>query len=106
MTDIIQYEGIENLGTTTDLINGKPIYDLDRIIETSGFTTAGDGCAGKWKQNGVTGQTPSQAPAQTGKATLNDGNGNQWELVREKNDIHLSKLGAKEGDDITDIFKA
>ncbi len=84
MTDIIQYEGIENLGTTTDLINGKPIYDLDRIIETSGFTTAGDGGAGKWKQNGVTGQTPSQTPGDLGsQVLLNDGNGNQWEFVGE-----------------------
>jgi len=81
MTDIIQYEGIENLGTTTDLINGKPIYDLDRVIETSGFTTAGDGGAGKWKQNGITGQTPSQTPAQLGDALINDANGNQWAFI-------------------------
>ncbi len=95
MTDIIQYEGIENLGTTADLINGKPIYDLDRIIETSGFTTAGDGGAGKWKQNGVTGQTPSQTPAQLGDALLNDANGNQWQLIRSSSEI-IDKIGLSE----------
>ncbi len=92
MTDIIQYEGIENLGTTTDLINGKPIYDLDRVIETSGFTTAGDGGAGKWKQNGITGQTPSQTPAQLGDALLNDASGNQWALCGES--INCLQFGA------------
>ncbi len=95
MTDIIQYEGIENLGTTTDLINGKPIYDLDRIIETSGFTTAGDGGAGKWKQNGVTGQTPSQTPAQLGDALINDASGNQWEIVLNAAEIHAKQVGCK-----------
>ncbi len=94
MTDIIQYEGIENLGTTTDLINGKPIYDLDRIIETSGFTTAGDGGSGKWKQNGITGQTPSQTPAQLGDALLNDASGNQWVLVTQ-GALNVMQLGAK-----------
>jgi len=100
MTDIIQYEGIENLGTTTDLINGKPIYDLDRIIETSGFTTAGDGGAGKWKQNGITGQTPSQTPAQLGNALLNDASGNQWSLVVE-GDYNPHCLGSV-SDGVTD----
>ncbi|MCP4929380.1 MAG: hypothetical protein GY918_10040 [Gammaproteobacteria bacterium] len=95
MTDIIQYEGIENLGTTTDLINGKPVYDLDRIIETSGFATSGDGGSGKWKQNGITGQTPSQTPAQLGDALLNDANGNQWTLIADVVDV--SALGAVSG---------
>ncbi|MCP3675060.1 MAG: hypothetical protein GY829_11415, partial [Gammaproteobacteria bacterium] len=103
---VVDIEALTGQQTTTELINSSTSYDADKVLETSGFNAAGDGCAGKWKQNGVTGQTPSQTPAQTGKATFNDGNGNQWELVREKNDIHLSKLGAKEGDDITDIFKA
>ncbi len=109
MTDIIQYEGIENLGTTTDLINGKPIYDLDRIIETSGFTTAGDGGAGKWKQNGVTGQTPSQTPAQLGDALLNDANGNQWELVNGalfSQQVGAVLDGVTDNENINDILVA
>ncbi len=76
------------------MINGKPIYDLDRIIETSGFATAGDGGAGKWKQNGVTGQTPSQTPAQLGDALLNDANGNQWYFICDA-DVDVKGLGAK-----------
>jgi len=67
--------------TTTELINSSVVYDADKVLETSGFTTAGDGGNGKWKQNGVTGQTPSQTPAQLGDALLNDASGNQWALV-------------------------
>ena len=57
------------------------------MLETSGFTTSGDGGSAKWKQNGVTGQTPSQTPAQLGDALLNDANGNQWGLVVTYNTV-------------------
>ncbi len=70
--------------TTSDLINSVVKYPQDDVIETCGFTAAGDGGAGKWKQNGVTGQTPSQAPEQLGGALLNDANGSQWSLVNGK----------------------
>ncbi len=86
--------------TTSDLINSVVKYPQDDVIETCGFTTAGDGGAGKWKQNGVTGQTPSQTPAQLNNALLNDANGNQWEAVR-KGRLHLSSLGAGLGGDDT-----
>ncbi len=69
--------------TTTELINSTVSYDADKVLETSGFTTAGDGGNGKWKQNGVTGQTPSQTPAQLGDALLNDASGNQWALIKK-----------------------
>ena len=51
-------------------------------MRLAGFTIIGDGGSGKWKQNGVTGQTPNQTPEQLGDGKiLNDNNGNQWELV-------------------------
>jgi len=78
VTDI---EALTGQQTTTELINSTTIYDADKVLETSGFNAAGDGGAGKWKQNGVTGQTPSQTPVQLGGTILNDANGNQWGLV-------------------------
>jgi hypothetical protein len=67
--------------TTTALIASTTTFSAATTIPTSGFTTSGDGGGHSWKQNGVTGQTVSQTPAQIGSALLNDGNGNQWALV-------------------------
>tara|TARA_R110001606_G_scaffold27768_3_gene88663 strand:- start:5998 stop:7911 length:1914 start_codon:yes stop_codon:yes gene_type:complete len=67
--------------TTTDLIASTATFAAATNIPTSGFTTSGDGGNGSWKQTGLTGQTPSQSPAQLGDALLNDGNGNQWALI-------------------------
>ena len=66
------------------------------MLETSGFTTSGDGGSGSWKQNGVTGQTVSQTPEQLGDGLLNDASGNQWSIVAESTDI-IDKLGLSEG---------
>jgi hypothetical protein len=66
--------------TTTSLINSTATYSADTIINTIGFAASGDGGKGGWKQNGVTGQTVSQSPAQLGLPLLNDGNGNQWAM--------------------------
>jgi hypothetical protein len=68
--------------TTTQLINSTVIYTIETVINTSGFTTIGDGGEKGWKQSGTTGVTASQSPAQLTNATLlNDGNGNQWAMV-------------------------
>jgi hypothetical protein len=67
--------------TTTNLINSVDIYTADTVINSTGYAVSGDGGAGSWKQNGVTGQTVSQSPAQLGDALLNDAKGNQWSLV-------------------------
>jgi len=67
--------------TTTELINSSAAFLSDANITTTGFTASGDGGSGSWIQNGVTGQTPSQSPAQLGDALLNDANGNQWVIV-------------------------
>lgn len=64
--------------TTTQLINASSELTL---VETSGYTTSGDGGAGTWKLNGVTGQTVSQSPAQLVDGLLNDASGNQWKLT-------------------------
>ena len=61
--------------TTQELINGQFKYHQDHVVNTSGFLNAGSG-GGPWKQNGITGQTISQSPAQLGDALFNDGLGN------------------------------
>jgi hypothetical protein len=83
--------------TTTDLIAGTATFAAATNIPTSGFTVSGDSGDGSWKQNGVTGQTPSQSPTQLGGALLNDGNGNQWALIAGKA-INLESVGFISGD--------
>ena len=85
--------------TTSDLVNSVVKYPESDVIETCGFTTAGDGGSGKWKQNGVTGQTPSQTPAQLGDAVLNDASGNQWEWLGKT--LTTLGLGVKVGESIS-----
>ena len=81
--------------TTEDLIN----HEFDEALITGviansfGYSAKGIGGA-EWQHNGVTGQTPSQSPAQLGDALLNDANGNQWELVGNR--INLQSLGLSE----------
>jgi len=85
--------------TTSDLVNSVVKYPESDVIETCGFTTAGDGGSGKWKQNGVTGQTPSQTPAQLGDGLLNDASGNQWVVVVNLS-LNVKALGVK-GDGVS-----
>jgi hypothetical protein len=85
-------------GFTTDgLIASTSVFTADTVLTTTGFTTAGDGGGGQWIQNGVTGQTASQTPAQLAGALLNDANGNQWELIDTSVNT-LNKLGIKKDD--------
>jgi hypothetical protein len=89
-----------------DLIN----HTFDSAVEagaialSSGYSTKGIG-EGKWQHNGVTGETPSQSPAQLGDGLLNDGNGNQWSLVVDGLFIQSSALGVI-GDNATDSYLA
>jgi hypothetical protein len=76
------------------LINGTSLFNSDVVVLTSGFTTSGDGGSGSWKQNGVTGQTASQSPAQLVDGLLNDGNGKQWAIVTDGGTPTLAELGA------------
>tara|TARA_R110000772_G_scaffold60095_2_gene135632 strand:+ start:10103 stop:11866 length:1764 start_codon:yes stop_codon:yes gene_type:complete len=93
--------------TTTDLIASTATFAAATNIPTSGFTTSGDGGNGSWKQNGVTGQTPSQSPAQLGDALLNDGNGNQWALVGDLIDVRsLGYVGDGVAEDQLSIIAA
>ena len=79
--------------TTTELIASTAVFASDTNISTQGYTTSGDGGSAPWKQNGVTGQTVSQSPAQLGSGLLNDGLGNQWELV-VVDSLSVRKVGA------------
>ena len=81
---------------------GEPRNNM--LIEVLGYYEAGDGGAGSWKHNGVTGQTVSQSPAQLGLPLLNDANGNQWALVINKQ-LFMSKVGLMTGQDNYAIFK-
>ena len=87
--------------TTTDLIASSATFTASTTIPTSGFFTSGDGGGGSWIQNGVTGQTPSQTPAQIGDILLNDANGVQWELsysgTVESQSVGLSLASADNG---------
>jgi hypothetical protein len=91
--------------TTTALIASTATFSSSTVINTTGFTTSGDGGNGGWKQNGETGQTVSRSPAQLGDALLNDALGNQWALVPVAatvlSEIPLATLGGK-GDNSTD----
>ena len=89
--------------TTVGLIASTEVYSADVSLNTSGFTNSGGSGSGSWVQNGVTGQTPSQSPAQLGDALLNDGNGNQWALVNDGT-INIPSLGVSA--DSTLIFNA
>jgi len=90
--------------TTTDLINSTRGYPADYVLETSGFTSSGDGGGAKWKQNGVVAQTPSQTPSQLAEALLNDANGNQWRLVMSRQ-LFMPKVGLISGSDMHGILK-
>ena len=98
-------EAFANQLTTFDLIGSVAIFAPDTNITTKGYLTSGDGGSGSWVQNGDTGQTPSQSPAQLGNALLNDGNGNQWAYVptlgTAKKEVNPYSLGAV-GDNVAD----
>ena len=87
--------------TTTELIASSATFSPNTNITTKGYTTSGDGGAGSWVQNGVTGQTVSQSPAQLGNALLNDASGNQWGLVGSGVSYPAKGLGVV-GDGISD----
>ena len=84
-------EAFANQLTTTELIASTATFAVDVVLLTSGFTVSGSG-SGSWKQTGLTGQTPSQSPAQLGDGLLNDGNGNQWAITGSL--ITAKSLGA------------
>lgn len=94
-------EAFANQLTTTELIASTSVYAADVVLLTSGFSVSGSG-SGSWKQNGITGQIPSQSPAQIINGLLNDGNGNQWELVSENPTPEM--LGAVTGGLVDDTL--
>ena len=79
--------------TTTELIASSATFAPNTNITTKGYTTSGDGGSGSWIQNGVTGQTVSQSPAQLGDALLNDASGNQWKAVPVRGLLSMSSIG-------------
>jgi len=67
--------------TLTNFLNSTTSdASLDPIVEFEGYSVKGIGGA-QWKFTGLTGQTPSQSPADLVDALLNDASGNQWAIV-------------------------
>lgn len=89
------------VGTTLDLIASTRVYLTNELVETSGYTSSGDGGGAYWIKNGVTGQTPSQSPAQLASALLNDANGDQWEHAKRNTNVNVKAMGAI-GDGVVD----
>ena len=86
--------------TTEDLINHTFDSALisGQIAESQGFTAKGVGGA-QWQHNGVTGETPSQTPADLEIASLNDADGNQWDLISDVFTSSAVGAGLGLGDD-------
>jgi len=81
---------------TQDFINNGKIPSSAQagfIVETEGYYSKGDGGGAQWRFTGVTGQTPSQNPAQLGDAKLTDASGNEFALLF-KSEINVRVLGA------------
>lgn len=68
--------------TTAELVSSTTVFDISYVVTTSGSGAAGDGGSSSWLQNGVVGQTPGQSPIDLGLNLLNDGNGDQWGVIR------------------------
>jgi hypothetical protein len=84
--------------TTVDLIALDSASNVGDVIDTTGYSVAGDGGGAQWVSVAATGAA-SQSPSQLGDALLNDANGNQWALVG--NCVNIEALGGK-ADGVTD----
>ena len=84
---------VGNKGITTEQLIDRTRKALDGdIINTTGFTSGGDGGGAQWKATSTTGLTPSQTPAERGAAELVDGSGRLWEFAG--NALFLVQIGA------------
>jgi hypothetical protein len=97
-------ESFANQLTTLGLIASTASFATSTVINTSGYTTSGDGGKGGWKQNGVTGQTVSQSSIQLGLPLLNDGNGDQWSLVVSNGIVNMLSVGGIGGAVVDDTL--
>jgi hypothetical protein len=88
--------------TTASLIGSSVLFNVGTVINSTGYTTDGDGGGGQWVKTAITGQAPSQSPSQIGDALLNDANGNQWALVTcgELNVLSVGALGNNSQDNL------
>jgi len=91
--------------TTEGLINGViKGFPAGHVLTTPGFYSTGDDGGASWKKTGLTG-TPSQSPGQLVYGYVNDGDGNQWELVTDR-PISGKMLGVKgDGSDDSDAMR-
>jgi hypothetical protein len=80
--------------TTSDLIALDNASSIGDVIDTTGYSVAGDGGGGQWVKTGETGSA-SQSPIQLNDALLNDAKGNQWRLVY-KSELAIEQLGGND----------
>ena len=78
--------------TTLDLMQGSLLIDSETTIETTGFSSVGDGGGAEWRLTGNV-ISPSQSPDDTGGATLSDSNGNEYQLIVD-GVINVNKLNS------------
>ncbi|MAO21756.1 MAG: hypothetical protein CMJ25_13490, partial [Phycisphaerae bacterium] len=78
---------------------------IGESISVTGYDNIFDGGKGDWVFEGVTGQTPSQSPAQLGGGLFNDKSGNQW-VIEKTGTINIRALGAKPLADSTGAIQA
>ena len=78
--------------TTVELIALDNASSVGDVIETTGYSVAGDGGGAQWVRVAATGQTPSQTPSQLGSSELIDGSGRKWELAFNAT-IKLRQIG-------------
>lgn len=64
------------------LLSKSSTLSFGDLVDIKGYGETGDGGGAKWKHNGVTGQAVSQSPTNLNANLLNDGNGNQWALIK------------------------
>ena len=84
---------MRQFNTLTGAIQSKSSNPaIGESISVTGYDNIFDGGKGDWVFEGVTGQTPSQSPAQLGGALFNDANGNQRALSFNK-EINVKSLG-------------
>lgn len=78
--------------TTVQLIASDNASSVGDVVQTTGYSVAGDGGGAQWVKTATTG-TASQSPAQLGDALLNDASGSQWALSWSGVSLDAEKLG-------------
>lgn len=106
LKDIVLAKGVESPITTLNLIGLSGVFTVGTIVQTTGYTTAGDGGSGTWIKTSNT-AAASQSPTQLTLSSLTDSEGSRWDLVvNGKAEISVEALGAVATQNINNIITA